>query len=383
MKRDINDSINPSQKASPNIKSSIVLEVGEIIGEGTGRLIVEKFYNTNKNVISGLKVKGKRSGLDTLISHIEKKFKTIEKLDSPALSTGYIKTNEFIMLFDKNYYDHYAVTLLSNKKTNNLIKILEKLQSFFDSPVNPDEVTIAIYSDANGHYNREERKIHRSIFNNIYEELYPTIDIKLLRNEFIKSTAKILILAGEPGTGKTSFAKYMIGQLVDGKRTIAYVKDGRPCESEGIWTNFLETEADFIIFDDIDISLTDRSRNDSASAKFISRLLSYTDGININNSKIIVTTNQKIAQIDSAILRPGRLFDVIELGGLTYEQARHVWENVLKASNFTKIFPKNREISQAELMQTYQDSCRQISRPYYKNGAESYLQNVRSGKVGF
>ena len=71
-------------------------------------------------------------------------------------------------------------------------------------------------------------------------------------------------------------------------------------------------------------SFDERNRN-----RFLSNLLSFTDGIQKNYTKFIFTTNQSFDDIDSAVLRKGRLFDVLELRELTNEEALEVWKEMI------------------------------------------------------
>jgi len=82
--------------------------------------------------------------------------------------------------------------------------------------------------------------------------------------------------------------------------------------------------------DDLDYFLTSRNEelqtsDDAEKNKFLSQFLSFTDGIEQNETKFIITTNQPFDDIDDALLRKGRLFDILELRKLTNEEALNVW----------------------------------------------------------
>jgi ATP-dependent 26S proteasome regulatory subunit len=59
----------------------------------------------------------------------------------------------------------------------------------------------------------------------------------------------------------------------------------------------------------------------------MNQLLSFTNGVFANNTKIIITTNKKIEDIDQAILRPGRCFDILDIQCLTKEEATEICKN--------------------------------------------------------
>ncbi len=68
-----------------------------------------------------------------------------------------------------------------------------------------------------------------------------------------------------------------------------------------------------------------------------------------NNSKFIITTNQPSEDIDPALLRKGRLFDILEFRSLTLEEAYVIWkENGLTQKTFENTF-KHDDILPADL----------------------------------
>jgi SpoVK/Ycf46/Vps4 family AAA+-type ATPase len=215
----------------------------------------------------------------------------------------------------------------------------------------------------------------------IYHELYPTIDIAKLREQFDSSKERILILYGEPGVGKTTFLQYLIA---DGfYKKVAYIKDKKTFEDSELWYELTDDDWDLIVFDDLDDILQSRSENKHAD--FVSQLLSYSDGLIRRSTKIVITTNQNVQEIDPAITRPGRCFDFLVLPPLTRSQARDAWTTLLKQSSdsYDARFGEAETVTQAALMSEYfQVVSDYTERSYIKVGERSYSIRQKLEELG-
>ncbi|WP_144106622.1 AAA family ATPase [Paraburkholderia sp. BCC1886] len=197
-----------------------------------------------------------------------------------------------------------------------------------------------------------------------HPEFYPYLDggLKALIEDFLNSEESVLILKGPPGTGKTSMVSAAVSELgllpIYAKRADAILhKDFVTFifnSSDGYMANVAGTEAKerkdlfskclgedrefksirrikadveekdtpripIIVVEDADQLLTPRS----AGNVIMPQLLNETDGIGSNHTrKIIFTTNlSSTNDIDEALMRPGRCYDVVECRLLTPEEA--------------------------------------------------------------
>jgi hypothetical protein len=142
---------------------------------------------------------------------------------------------------------------------------------------------------------------------------------------------RIVILDGEPGTGKT----YLVRGLLDSCPDAIFVmvpsnlisEIGGPSLVQAIMGNRGRDDkaATILIVEDADMCLAPRAADNMGS---ISALLNISDGIlgNLLDIRILATTNAKAEDLDPAILRDGRLCRRTHVGNLTREQA----EDVLK-----------------------------------------------------
>ncbi len=153
----------------------------------------------------------------------------------------------------------------------------------------------------------------------VHDEFYPFIQTSLKKyfDAYMKSDDPILLLLGEPGTGKTSFTRELILQK-DLSPIVTY--DQTIIKSDSFFLEYLTgTENDLMVIEDADELLYSREDGNNV----MSKILNLSDGlVKLDKKKIIITTNIiNMAKIDSALLRPGRCFDKIEFQKLTKEQA--------------------------------------------------------------
>jgi len=168
------------------------------------------------------------------------------------------------------------------------------------------------------------------------QELYPFLgDINLedYYNMFITSDAAILILIGPPGTGKTSFVKGMIDHSKS-SAMITYNID--QLDADSLFVEFIENQScNFLIIEDCDTLISSRTDGNNIMHRF----LNVSDGIvKTKNKKIIFTTNlPDVKDIDEALIRPGRCFDVVNFQELTRDQAE------ILAKKFDKTIREDKE----------------------------------------
>ena len=159
----------------------------------------------------------------------------------------------------------------------------------------------------------------------------------------------ISIFEGEPGTGKTSYIRHLICELEDTHRFYFLSPSqlemlSRPYFVD-FWIGQAKRHADkqfVVILEDAENALMVRGTDNS---RMVSTILNLTDGIMAEFLKLqfICTINCKIAEIDSALLRPGRL--------LTHRHFRKLGraEAVALADSLGKTLPENNEFTLAEI----------------------------------
>lgn len=214
-------------------------------------------------------------------------------------------------------------------------------------------------------------------FDHLNDSLYPGLDIPMMIKEFVDSDECILILTGKPGLGKTCLIKrfmYGVAMYQEESQTALYIKDNRVLHTPSFWAELADESFDFMILDDLDNELTPRAALDTQIQEtgkevrdtIVNQLLSFSDGLFPNNLKVIITTNLIDQGIDSALLRPGRCFDVLELQPLSRQNAHTIWtqEYGLSEELFLASFGNREVITQAFLMSEMQRRTRNNEKTY-------------------
>lgn len=141
------------------------------------------------------------------------------------------------------------------------------------------------------------------------EEMYPFLKGESLESyydRYMSSSANILLLIGPPGTGKTTFIR---GLLAHRNCSAIVTYDAGILEKDGFFARFIEDDAEVMVLEDSDAFLKSRSDGNTMMHRF----LNVGDGlVTTKGKKMIFSTNlPSIRDIDSALVRPGRCFDIV------------------------------------------------------------------------
>lgn len=290
-------------------------------------------------------------------------------------------SDDVIVYFQGN--TSHVGAMIFAKSPGTLKEVWDILQS--EEPNDDVYIDVDTLSLIGGQLNRGNRLISRKDIDYVSEKYYPYICVDSLFKEFFASHESILLLTGEPGLGKSKLATLAMQYAINHPNEIPYpidsdkyyinlvfIRGTEVLSSEEFWMDLESFTPDFVIIDDLDNMLTTReadiqSQEDVLKNKFMNQFLSFTDGIEKRKTKFIITTNQNYRDIDSAVLREGRLFDIIEMRSLTKEEALDIWVSEgINEEYFDKLQLGNK-VSAAKLG-SY------IYKHLHKSGDKSYLK---------
>ncbi len=155
-----------------------------------------------------------------------------------------------------------------------------------------------------------------------YEDDFKEVDdiiCKRLKNEKDKG---IVLLHGLPGTGKTTYLRYLIGKI---KKRVLFVSPGVAGEimNPDFVQLLISNPNTVLIIEDAENIIMDRKHSNSSS---VSNLLNISDGLlaDFLNVQLICTFNSSLTMVDSALMRKGRLIAKYEFGKLGIEKSKRL-----------------------------------------------------------
>ena len=207
---------------------------------------------------------------------------------------------EFLELLDRNY-------IAPEEEKNNLYKIAQSVSGFCLQKSHIKEVpNFSIERQYNDDFAHEDEKIRK----------------------FVESEDKsgLVILHGEKGTGKTTYIRNLITSFPS-KKFVFVTPDLVSLLGQPSFTSFLNTlNNHIIILEDCENVIRDRKTTGANSA--VSTLLNMSDGLLADDLgiKFICTFNEDIRDIDTALMRKGRLVCKYEFKPLTVEKTNALLE---------------------------------------------------------
>jgi len=147
-----------------------------------------------------------------------------------------------------------------------------------------------------------------------YEDEFKCVDEVIRKRLNQKNDKGIVLLHGLPGTGKTTYLRYLIGKV---KKRVLFLSPS--VAGNLIDPDFIELLIDnpnsVLIIEDAENIIMDRKVNKDSS---VSNLLNISDGLlaDFLNVQLVCTFNSSLTMIDSALMRKGRMVAKHEFGRL-------------------------------------------------------------------
>jgi Cdc6-like AAA superfamily ATPase len=208
-----------------------------------------------------------------------------------------------------------------------------------------------------------------------YDLMVPPIDLELNYGKDFKKIHKVIIdrlnktndkgiilLHGDPGTGKTSYIKYLTSLIKDKDILFIPPSMAEMLSEPTIIPFLMDHKNSILIIEDAERVISDREGNGSPAG--VSNILNLTDGIlgDCLNIQVIATFNMKREKIDQALLRKGRLI------------AEHKFErlSVDDTNKLLKSLKKNHTVEEGMVLADI-----------YNIDTEVYKTSSKGNKIGF
>lgn len=237
--------------------------------------------------------------------------------------TFFVLSNKMII----ELYSNYARIFYPN----NLFLAADRLITALNEYKLPDkkvdyEINIITFSNGSLELKRLDIKPTVLDLGLYYNDDFKEVD-EIIKNRLSQQDDKgIVLLHGLPGTGKTTYLRYLIGEL---KKKVLFVSPsvaGNLMNPEFI-DLLIDNPNAVLVIEDAENILMDRKLNSSSS---VSNLLNISDGLlsDCLSVQIICTFNNSLSLIDSALMRKGRLIAKYEFGKLGTEKSQQLSDHL-------------------------------------------------------
>lgn len=183
--------------------------------------------------------------------------------------------------------------------------------------------------------------------NELYNDDFANVD-KVISASIPKNESGMILLHGEPGTGKTTYIKHLISKFKDKKFIFIQNDFVRELLKPSFIAFLLQNKDAILIIEDAEKVVV--ARESSSDESVVSTLLQLTDGLfsDFLNIKIICTFNTNLDRIDKALLRKGRMIAKYNFTSLTAEKTANLtkklgYEDVTGSLTLADIFGYDKE----------------------------------------
>lgn len=238
-------------------------------------------------------------------------------------TTFLVLRNNFLIEINRSY-----IEFLHDGKQNDLVEELTRLAVRFKERQRrePLEINLVVQNRGKLELKGMEIKRTRLDLDLFYEDDFMETE-QVIRKRLNKKNDKgIVLLHGLPGTGKTTYLRYLIGKI---RKRVLFLS---PSIAGNLMSpDFIELLIDnpdsLLIIEDAENIIMDRKYNDSSA---VSNLLNISDGLlaDFLNVQMICTFNSPVTMVDGALMRKGRLIAKYEFGKLSINKAQRLSDHL-------------------------------------------------------
>ncbi len=219
--------------------------------------------------------------------------------------------------------DGYCQILHDGKQPEFIERCTALMKRFLErKKKEPLEINLIVRSGTGLELKAMEIKRTKLDLDLFYEDDFRDVDAIVQKRLNQKNDKGIVLLHGLPGTGKTTYLRYLVGRL---KKRVLFLSPnvaGNLMDPDFI-DLLIDNPNTVVIIEDAENIILDRRTSGSSS---VSNLLNISDGLlaDFLNVQIICTFNSSLTMVDSALMRKGRLIAKYEFGKLGVEKAQRL-----------------------------------------------------------
>ncbi|HET9055419.1 MAG TPA: AAA family ATPase [Chitinophagaceae bacterium] len=254
-----------------------------------------------------------------------------KKAKTEFSDTLMILKNNCVLEFGPRYCE-----ILHGYSSNEFVEELIHLLKTFKEKQRrrPLEINLIVKSGSYMELKAMEIKRTKLDLNLYYEDDFKETDEIIRKRLNQKNDKGIVLLHGLPGTGKTTYLRYLIGKINKRVMFLSPNIAGSLVDPEFI-DLLVDNPNSVVIIEDAENIIMDRRSNANSA---VSNLLNISDGLlaDFLNVQLICTFNNSLTLVDSALMRKGRLIAKYEFGKLSVSKAQRLSNHMGMNSTITK-----------------------------------------------
>ncbi|MEL6659609.1 MAG: AAA family ATPase [Bacteroidota bacterium] len=251
----------------------------------------------------------------------------------------YCSNNEELCLWFIMEHGRLYMELLYNHE-NKVVEqwarnMCDEIKGRFGKPQAP---TFKVLSKGGLEYYTEEINITQKELDvdKLYNDDFVPID-DIINESLAVDSSGLILLHGPPGTGKTSYIKYLLSR--HGTLDFIFIPNDFVNEllQPGFISFLIANKNSILVIEDAEKVIVSRDNNSENSV--VSTILQLTDGLfsDYLNIKIICTFNTSIDKVDKALLRKGRMIAYYEFKALAADKANALLSSLGHEPRYTDL----------------------------------------------
>jgi hypothetical protein len=234
-------------------------------------------------------------------------------------NTFAVMKNNCIVEFDSGYCE-----VLHDGTVDTFIDEVVKKLGHFKERKKRKPLEINLIASHNGRLSLKTTEVKRTRLDLAlyYEDDFKETDAVIRQRLNKKNDKGIVLLHGIPGSGKTTYLRYLIGRI---RKRVLFLSPSLAgsLTSPDFIQLLMDNPNTVLVIEDAENVIMDRRQQSGSS---VSNLLNVSDGLLADclNIQLICTFNSSLSLVDSALMRKGRLIAKYEFGKLSIGKAQRL-----------------------------------------------------------